>query len=156
MGTRDATRRETGVGSAAQPRDFATGWARGEDLPAFSPLSGVRMAVYSGARAMLNFYTIAPGETIGWHRHPHEQIGTILEGEIHFRAGAEDATPWVLRKGDVYVVAPDTPHTGTAGSEGVVALDVFAPPREDYLAHAATRQDGIAGTYLGEAPRERG
>lgn len=146
---------EVESGRTAGATGFTTGWARREDLPSFSPLPGVRMAVFGGGRMMLNFYTIAPGATIGWHRHPHEQIGTILAGEIHFRAGAEDVEPWVLRKGDVYVVAPDTPHTGTAGPEGVVALDIFSPPREDYLAHAAARQDGTAGTYLGGPAAER-
>jgi quercetin dioxygenase-like cupin family protein len=142
----------SGARTAAQPPEFATGWARRESLPGFSPLPGVRMEVYSGGRAMLNFYTIAPGATIGWHRHPHEQIGTIMEGEIHLRVGTQDAEPWILRKGDVCVIAPDTPHTGTAGPEGVVALDVFAPPREDYLAHAQARRDGTAGTYLSGTP----
>ncbi len=140
--------RERGAEHGAGPMGFTTGWARREDLPSFSPLPGVRMAVYGGGRMMLNFYTIAPGATIGWHHHPHEQIGTILEGEIRLRVGSEDAEPWVLRSGDVYVVAPDTPHTGTAGPEGVVALDIFSPPREDYLAHAQAQQDGTAGTYL--------
>jgi gluconolactonase len=130
-----------------------TGWTRRSDLAGFSPLPGVRMDVYSGTRMMLNFYTIAPGATIGWHSHPHEQIGTILGGEIHLRVGAQDAEPWVLRKGDVYVIAPDVPHTGTAGPEGVDALDIFSPPREDYLAHARARRDGAEETYLSAAPQ---
>ncbi len=133
---------------AAEAAAFRSAWAKRADLPRFAPLPGVRMEVFGGGRMMLNFYTIAPGATIGWHRHPHEQIGTILAGEIHLRVGSEDAEPWVLRTGDVYVVAPDTPHTGTAGPEGVSALDIFSPPREDYLAHATAGTDGAAGTYL--------
>ncbi|MGI8857506.1 MAG: cupin domain-containing protein [Thermomicrobiales bacterium] len=140
--------RETGMEPAAQPLGFKTEWSKREDLPGFSPLPGVRMAVYSGGRMMMNFYTIQPGATIGWHSHPHEQCGTILEGEIHLRVGTPDAEPWVLRKGDVYAIAPDTPHSGTAGPDGVVALDIFAPPREDYLTHAQAGRDGAEGTYL--------
>jgi quercetin dioxygenase-like cupin family protein len=142
--------RETGTGPASPLLGFKTEWSKRNDLPGFSPLPGVQMDVYSGGRVMMNFYTIQPGATIGWHSHPHEQCGTVLEGEIHLSVGTRDAEPWVLRAGDVYAIAPDTPHSGTAGPDGVVALDVFAPPREDYLAHAQARRDGTEETYLSE------
>lgn len=144
--------RETEAESALQPLRFKTAWAKRDALPGFSPLPGVRMDVFSGGRMMMNFYIIQPGAMIGWHSHPYEQCGTVLEGEIHLCVGTEDADPWVLRKGDVYVIAPNTPHSGTVGSDGVVALDIFAPPREDYLAHAHARRDGTEGTYLHGTP----
>jgi quercetin dioxygenase-like cupin family protein len=144
--------KETGARPDAQPIGFPTGWSKREDLPGFSPLPGVRMAVFGGGRMMLNYYTIQPDATIGWHSHPHEQCGTILKGEIRLRVGASDAEPWILREGDVYAIAPNTPHTGTAGPEGVDALDIFSPPREDYLAQAHAGRDSTEGTYLSGTP----
>lgn len=144
--------RETEAGPASQPLGFKTEWSKHADMPGFSPLPGVRMDVYSGGRVMMNFVTIDPGATVGWHSHPHEQCGTVLEGEIHLRVGTQDAEPWVLRKGDVYAIAPDTPHSATVGPDGVVALDIFAPPREDYLAQAMAQRNSVEGTYLSGAP----
>lgn len=144
--------RETDPGPASQPLGFKTGWSKRGDLPGFSPLPRVRMDVYGGGRLMMNFVTIEPGGTVGWHSHPHEQAGTVLAGEIHLIVGAEDAEPWVLQVGDVYTIAPNTPHRATVGPEGVVALDIFAPPREDYLAQATARRDTAEGTYLTGSP----
>ena len=123
-----------------------------KDLPRFKPLPGIEMEVFSGGRAMMNFVIIEPGGVVGWHSHPHEQCGTIIEGEIHFRVGTEDAQPWVLHVGDVYAIAPNTPHSATAGPEGVTALDIFAPPREDYITQAMGGRDSTEGTYLAGAP----
>jgi quercetin dioxygenase-like cupin family protein len=145
--------RETDPGPASQPLHFRTGHSSRPQLPSFSPLPGVRMEVYSGGRAMMNFVVIEPGGTVSWHSHPHEQCGTVLEGEIHLRVGTEDAEPWVLRVGDVYTIAPNVPHSATVGPEGVTALDIFAPPREDYIAQANAGRDTTEGTYLsGSAP----
>lgn len=145
--------RETDPGPASQPLHFQTGHSSRPQLASFQPLPGVRMEVYSGGRAMMNFVIIEPGAVVSWHSHPHEQCGTVLEGEIHLRVGTEDAEPWVLRVGDVYTIAPNVPHGATVGPEGVTALDIFAPPREDYIAQANAGRDTTEGTYLaGSAP----
>jgi quercetin dioxygenase-like cupin family protein len=65
------------------------------------------------------------------HQHPHEQAGYVLEGLLNLQVG--DAV-WPLTPGDAYVLPGGTPHGATTGPEGCVVLDVFAPPREDYLA----------------------
>jgi quercetin dioxygenase-like cupin family protein len=144
--------RETEPGPASQPQNFKTGWAKHGELAGFSPLPGVRMDVYGGGRMMLNFVTIEPGATVGWHSHPHEQGGTVIRGEIRLVVGTQDAEPWVMHPGDVYTVAPNVPHSATVGPEGCVVLDIFAPPREDYLAQAMARRDTAEGTYLTGSP----
>ncbi len=144
--------RVTDPGPASEPLGFRTGMANRKDLARFKPLLGVEMEVYSGGRVMMNFVTIEPGAVVVWHSHPHEQCGTVIEGEIHLRVGTEDAEPWVLRVGDVYAIAPNTPHSATVGPEGVVALDIFAPPREDYIAQANAQRDTMEGTFLAGSP----
>ncbi len=144
--------RTTDPGPAAQPLRFRTEQANRKDLPRFRPLPGVEMEVFSGGRMMMNFVVIEPGAVVTWHSHPHEQCGTVIKGEIHLRVGAEDAEPWVLREGDVYAIAPNTPHSATVGPEGVTALDIFSPPREDYIAQAMSGRDTAEGTYLAESP----
>lgn len=87
------------------------------------------MSVLSGARAMANWVKIEPNVEVPSHRHPHEQLGTVLEGEIIMTINGETQT---LRPGHCYVIAGDVEHAAVAGPEGCLVLDIFSPPREDY------------------------
>jgi quercetin dioxygenase-like cupin family protein len=130
--------RVTEPGPAAQPLAFVAAHATQAELAGLNPFPGVLMRLWSGGRVTMNFLTIAAGSDVPWHSHPHEQLGVVLEGELHLIVGAEDAEPWVLHPGDVYAVPPHTGHRATSGPEGTRALDIFAPPREDYLARATS------------------
>ena len=100
-------------------------------LPTFSGFPGIQMQALTGARVMVNRVAIAPGNVVPEHRHPHEQAGYVLDGLL--RLSVEGET-WDLLPGDAYVLPGGTRHGAVAGPEGCVVLDVFAPPREDYLA----------------------
>lgn len=64
------------------------------------------------------------------HRHPHEQIGYIIEGSLKYmEEGKEDV---VLNAGDTYIVAPDVMH-GIECLTEVKLLDIFTPMREDFI-----------------------
>lgn len=63
------------------------------------------------------------------HTHPHEQIGYLARGSMRFVIGEEER---VIRQGDSWLVPSGVPHTVTA-LEDSVAIDVFCPPREDFL-----------------------
>lgn len=69
----------------------------------------------------------------GWagtrHSHPHEQLVYVLLGHLIFECGAER---FEVRAGDNFVVPGGMPHQASAVVESVV-LDVFTPPREDFL-----------------------
>ena len=72
--------------------------------------------------------TIAKGAEVPMHSHPHEQVGFIAQGTFRFTIGDETRD---LGPGDGYAVPPNVPHGGT-GLEVSVAVDTFAPPREEY------------------------
>jgi quercetin dioxygenase-like cupin family protein len=63
------------------------------------------------------------------HTHPHEQIGYLATGSLRFTIGDEER---VIQQGDSWLVPSGVPHTVTA-LEDTVAIDVFCPPREDFL-----------------------
>ena len=64
------------------------------------------------------------------HKHPHEQIGYVLEGSLIYKEeGCEDA---VLNTGDTYIVAPNVMH-GIECLTNVHLLDIFTPMREDFI-----------------------
>lgn len=120
--------------SAAEPDGplaFAPCWARLAELPGFSPIPGITMRSLTGGALMLNRVELDPDVEVPRHNHLHEQAGLVLEGALDLTIGDETRT---LRPGDAYTCPPDLPHRAVAGPEGCVVLDVFSPPREDYVA----------------------
>ena len=120
-----------------QPDELETGPAGGDSgffdiaaLPGFVPLDGIQMNVLSGARMMANWVRIEPGATVPDHEHPHEQIGLVLEGEIDMTIDGETRR---LSTGHAYVIPGGVRHAGVGGPSGCLVLDIFSPPRADYL-----------------------
>lgn len=94
------------------------------------PLSpGVTVRACGGEKVMLSFVEFDPYSEVGEHRHPHEQMGTVLEGEFELCISGTRRT---VRAGDCYLVPSQVLHSAKAGMQSARALDVFAPPREDY------------------------
>ena len=88
-----------------------------------------------GERGMLSFVRFEPGGIVADHEHPHEQFGTMLEGRMYLTIGGETR---LIETGDAYVIPPHTHHGAwTPEGESCLALDVFVPLREDYLARLA-------------------
>ena len=87
-----------------------------------------RRVLTSGDHMMVVQFTIQPGAEVPLHTHPHEQIGYVAKGAIEFTIGEEKV---VIRAGDGYVIPGGVPH-GCLALEDSLALDIFAPVREEY------------------------
>ncbi len=109
---------------------FQPTWARKDELPRFSPIAGLAMQSVTGGKLMANWVTIEPHRTVPRHQHPHEQLGVMLEGALELTLGDETR---LLRPGDAYTIPGGVPHKAIGGPEGGLALDIFSPPREQYL-----------------------
>ncbi len=81
-----------------------------------------------GERTLLSEVTLETGGVVPLHAHPHEQIGYVARGSIQFTIGSEIV---VLRAGDGYVIPGGVPHA-CLGLEDSLAIDVFAPVRDEY------------------------
>ncbi|MBN1878094.1 MAG: cupin domain-containing protein [Anaerolineae bacterium] len=64
------------------------------------------------------------------HRHPHEQVSYIAEGEVIFVLGEEKTH---LKPGDIVVVPSNVPHSVQVLTERARLVDCFTPIREDFL-----------------------
>ncbi|MEW6264576.1 MAG: cupin domain-containing protein [Thermodesulfobacteriota bacterium] len=91
---------------------------------------GAEVKLAWGDGLMIQYATLAPNVTMPAHSHPHEQMGLIIEGEVTLTIGEETQ---VCRKGDAYLIPPNVLHGGTSGPCTTVAVEVFHPPREDYI-----------------------
>jgi quercetin dioxygenase-like cupin family protein len=82
-----------------------------------------------GDRITLAIVEFPPNAVVPEHRHPHEQNGILLQGEVVFRIGDEERR---FGPGGTWRIVGDTPHSVTAGPTGAVCLDVFTPIRDDW------------------------
>lgn len=103
-----------------------------ENLGEMRPLpiwEGVVARGVNGERMTLAVIELAPGAVVPEHRHTNEQLGLVLQGMLIFRVADETRE---CRPGETYRILADTPHQATAGPDGAVVLDVFAPIRSDW------------------------
>ena len=85
----------------------------------------------SSERMTLFLVEIPPGVKVPAHSHPHEQMGICLNGEAQFISGTEKR---LVHKGMVYRIGPNEMHeVQVIGSEKGLFLDIFCPPRTEYL-----------------------
>jgi quercetin dioxygenase-like cupin family protein len=97
-------------------------------LPVREIFPGVRARLVHTDRVTHSWVELEAGATFPEHHHPHEQIVSVLEGELALLVAGERH---LLTPGQVFVIAPHAPHSGRALTACRV-LDAFAPVREDY------------------------
>ena len=79
---------------------------------------------------MIVWWSVKSGAHAAAHSHPHEQIVWMLKGRMEFRIGSERK---MCRPGDIAVIPGGVEHEAWF-HEDTEVIDVFAPPREDFLA----------------------
>ncbi|HEX4308576.1 MAG TPA: cupin domain-containing protein [Acidobacteriaceae bacterium] len=89
-----------------------------------------RQFVY-GERGMLARLTLRKGAIVPQHSHENEQITYILEGALRFTMG--DGRVITVGAGQVLVIPSNMPHQAEA-VEDTIDLDIFTPPRADWIA----------------------
>ena len=83
----------------------------------------------TGEQLMISRVLLKKGCVVPEHSHVNEQLTYILEGALKFWI---DGREIVVRAGDVLCIPPHMPHKAEA-VEDTVDLDVFYPPRQDWL-----------------------
>lgn len=91
---------------------------------------GVETELAWGERIMLSRVTVEPDGVVPEHTHPHEQAGCCLSGEFDLEVAGEVRR---IRAGDLYIIASDTPHAARGVGQRAITLDIFSPPREEYM-----------------------
>jgi len=83
----------------------------------------------SGERSMLARIILREGCIVPLHSHENEQITYVLEGALKFLIQDQEIT---VRAGEVLVIPSQVPHSAVA-LEDTVDLDIFCPPRADWI-----------------------
>ena len=105
---------------------------RWDDLPVepLNPLLGRRLI--TGERMMLAHVYLEEGCIVPPHAHDNEQLTYILEGTLRFWIGEEEGEPIDVHAGEVLHIPSQVLHRAEA-LEKTLDLDIFCPPREDWL-----------------------
>jgi len=91
----------------------------------------IKRRIVTGERAMLAHIYLDKGARVPMHSHHNEQITYLLEGVLKFWVG-EKREEIILKAGEVLHIPPNVPHEAEA-LEDCLDVDVFSPPREDWL-----------------------
>jgi quercetin dioxygenase-like cupin family protein len=95
-----------------------------------NPLIGRRLI--TGEQMMIAHVYLAKGAVVPKHDHHNEQITYILEGRLRFWLGDDASEVVDVGAGEVLTIPPHLPHKAEA-LEDTLDVDVFTPPREDWL-----------------------
>lgn len=111
------------------------------ELEAIQVWDGVVARRVQGEHLTVAVVELSPNAIVPEHRHPHEQCGLVIEGEVRFRIGDEER---VLGPGGTWRILGDVPHEVVTGPEGAVVIDSFSPPRHDWADRARVGSDAPA------------
>jgi quercetin dioxygenase-like cupin family protein len=87
-----------------------------------------RKAIHSGSMTIARLELLKDAQ-VPEHSHHNEQITYILEGSLKFRIDGRDI---VVNAGEVLCIPSHMPH-GAEALADTVDLDVFTPPRADWI-----------------------
>jgi quercetin dioxygenase-like cupin family protein len=104
---------------------------RWEEMEKETVTETIKRRMVSGERAMLAHIYLDKGAVVPTHSHHNEQITYLLEGTLKFWIG-EEREEMILRAGEVLLIPANIPHAAEA-LEDCLDVDVFSPPREDWL-----------------------
>lgn len=99
-----------------------------KDLPSKALAPGLTGYYAHGENMTLGLVELEAGSQLAEHKHPHEQITYIIEGQLDMIIGGK---PYSLTAGMFQIIPSNTLHSAIAPIDCKL-IDVFNPVREDY------------------------
>ena len=116
----------------SESADQSCTWYSWDQMPreTVSPMLDRRLII--GDRMMLAHVYLKKGCIVPTHSHENEQLTYILEGALKFWLGEDQTEERIVRAGEVLHIPSNVPHKAEA-LEDTLDVDIFDPPREDWL-----------------------
>lgn len=93
-------------------------------------LEGIRIkTLVHGESTMMTEFQLAGGSLLPAHSHPYEQTGYLVRGSITLYIGERG---FEMKPGDSWCIPSGETHRADVHGDSV-AVEVFSPPREDYM-----------------------
>ena len=107
-------------------------WHRWDEMPKEGVTEMLDRRLITGERVMLAHVYLKRGAIVPRHSHDNEQITYILEGALRFWIGDEGTQVFDVRAGEVLCIPSNVLHKAEA-LEDTLDVDIFSPPRQDWL-----------------------
>jgi quercetin dioxygenase-like cupin family protein len=120
--------------SATNTSTTAVTFHRWSDMPKEAVTDQISRRLVTGQGMMLAHVYLAKGAIVPKHQHHNEQLTYILEGALRFWIGENGEETIDVRAGEVLHIPSNVWHKAEA-LEDTLDVDVFNPPREDWLNH---------------------
>ena len=114
----------------AESRDVT--FYRWDDMPIEQVNDMLGRRLVTGDRMMLAHVYLEKGCIVPLHKHENEQLTYIIEGALRFWIGEDKSKTIDVHAGEVLHIPSNVPHEALA-LEKTLDVDVFSPPREDWL-----------------------
>ena len=105
---------------------------RWKDLPKEQLKPDLGRRLISTERLMLAHVYLEKGCLVPKHSHESEQLTYILEGVLRFSLGDNESEVVDVAAGEVLHIPSNLPHKAEA-LETTLDVDIFCPPRQDWL-----------------------
>lgn len=105
---------------------------RWESMPKERLSDKLERRMITGDRMMITQLYLKKGCVVPPHQHHNEQITYVLEGALRFKLGQSGEQQVDVHAGEVLHIPANLPHSAEA-LEDTLDVDVFDPPREDWL-----------------------
>jgi quercetin dioxygenase-like cupin family protein len=110
-------------------------FSRWDDVPRETVTDDIGRRLFTGERMMLAQVYLDRGAVVPWHSHENEQLTWVVTGALRFligNEGTDDVEDVLVSAGDVLYIPSNVPHRAEA-LEDTLDVDIFSPPRQDWL-----------------------
>ena len=104
---------------------------RWDEMPRDAVNATFGRKLVSGEHITIAQVFLAVGGGAPKHQHENEQFSYVVKGTLRFWIG-DDEEMLDVRGGEILHILPNVPHRAEAIEE-VFAIDVFSPPRMDWV-----------------------
>ena len=97
-------------------------------LTSREPVPGYKAVFVHSPNMTIAYWDVAEGAAMPEHKHPHEQVASVIEGRFELTVAGETR---VLDSSCAVVIPSMTPHSGRALTRCRL-IDAFHPVREEF------------------------
>jgi quercetin dioxygenase-like cupin family protein len=114
----------------ASKEEFKKRVVRYQEVPMTELVPGSNSHLVAGEKALVSFLTMSAHSYFPPHRHEAEQIMIVIDG---YMDEIIEGKLYRVKKGDVIVLPSNIEHGGRIREVDCKVIDIFSPPRQDYL-----------------------
>jgi quercetin dioxygenase-like cupin family protein len=116
----------------ASQEEYSKYVIRYQDIPPIELIPGAHIRIVPARNMTLSFAGAKANSFLPPHRHEEsEQIMVILDGALEFII---EGKLYHVEKSDVVVLPPNTEHGAYVTDKNYRGIDIFSPPRQDFVA----------------------